>query len=140
MCAWVRNWPVLEEWAKQTETLKSITTKEFKAVLDARKPGAARAVHHAMRSLFQGLKQERVIFRDPTRGVTLPGVVTLPASVPSDRLCFAEHRGVVLGVEHGERVGVQEREDGPQLGERLGSLVGLQPVRVEVGLWCRLVR
>ncbi|WP_405853842.1 hypothetical protein OG407_00280 [Streptomyces sp. NBC_01515] len=79
-------WPVLEEWAQRMETLKSITTKEFKAVLDARKPGTARAVHHAMRSLFQGLKQERAIFRDPTRGVTLPGVVTLPAAVPSDRL------------------------------------------------------
>ncbi|MEU6381642.1 hypothetical protein [Streptomyces sp. NPDC046909] len=78
--------PVLEEWTTRTDTLRSITTEEFKDVLDARKPGAARAAHHALRSLFRGLKQERVIFRDPTRGVTLPGVVTLPASVPSDRL------------------------------------------------------
>ncbi|MFE6892061.1 hypothetical protein [Streptomyces sp. NPDC057694] len=78
--------PVLEEWAEHTNTLRSITIKEFKKVLDTRKPGAARAVHQALRSLFQGLRQERVIFRDPTRGVTLPGVVTLPASVPSDRL------------------------------------------------------
>ncbi|WP_445525812.1 hypothetical protein [Streptomyces cyslabdanicus] len=77
--------PLLDSWVTQTDTLRSITTKEFKDVLDARKPGTARAIHHALRSLFQGLKQERVIFRDPTRGV-LPDVVTLPASMPSDRL------------------------------------------------------
>lgn len=40
----------------------------------------------ALHSIFRALKQERLIFRDPTRGITLAAITRLPASIPTDRL------------------------------------------------------
>lgn len=41
---------------------------------------------NALHSLFQALEQERVIFRDPTRCVSLPTIERLPMPIPTDRL------------------------------------------------------
>ena len=40
----------------------------------------------ALRSLFRALRQERVIFRDPTRGISLPAPARLPQPLPADRV------------------------------------------------------
>jgi hypothetical protein len=40
----------------------------------------------ALRSLFRALRQERVIFRDPTRGITLSAMRRLPVPIPADQL------------------------------------------------------
>ena len=40
----------------------------------------------ALRSLFRALRQERVIFRDPTRGISLPALARLPQPLPADRV------------------------------------------------------
>ncbi|GAB3329129.1 hypothetical protein GCM10027452_01320 [Micromonospora halotolerans] len=39
-----------------------------------------------MRSLFRALKQEKIIFADPTKGIRVADVVTLPRPLPSDQL------------------------------------------------------
>ncbi|MFI0366797.1 hypothetical protein ACH35V_02890 [Actinomadura sp. 1N219] len=39
----------------------------------------------ALRSLFRALEQERLIFRDPTRGFMLAAIVRLPTPIPTDR-------------------------------------------------------
>ena len=67
-------------------SLREITGDDVRAALGQR-PG-----HHgpdlatALRSLFRALKQERLIFRDPTRGITIPAVARLPVPIPTDRL------------------------------------------------------
>ncbi|GAA3131704.1 hypothetical protein [Streptomyces echinatus] len=43
-------------------------------------------IHIVLRNLFRALRQERAIFRDPTRGPVFPGITMLPPSVPSDQL------------------------------------------------------
>lgn len=61
--------------------------------------------------LFRTLKQERVIFRDPTRGIVVSAVLILPKNIPSDRLrglLDQAHRPVtklvlVLAAVHGLR-------------------------------------
>jgi site-specific recombinase XerD len=40
----------------------------------------------ALRSLFRALRQERVIFRDPTRGISPPAPARLPQPLPADRV------------------------------------------------------
>ena len=40
----------------------------------------------ALRSLFRALRQERVIFHDPTRGISLPAPARLPQPLPADRV------------------------------------------------------
>jgi len=56
------------------------------AALDERPPATARNLLPALRSLFRALKQERIIFRDPTRGIALPAMRRLPAPIPTDQL------------------------------------------------------
>ncbi|MFJ9371405.1 hypothetical protein ACIRRA_44380 [Nocardia sp. NPDC101769] len=78
--------PVLREWAERVESLKQITTDDVKAAIAARKGNAARSIHIELRNVFRALRHERVIFRDPTRGLTFPAISTVPAVVGSDRL------------------------------------------------------
>jgi site-specific recombinase XerC len=47
---------------------------------------AAQDLATALRSLFQALKQERLIFRSPTSGISVPPVVRLPVPIATDRL------------------------------------------------------
>lgn len=79
--------PVLEGWiADGITSLREITQDDVTAAVDARQGHSARYVRVALRSLFRALRQERVIFRDPTHGVVVAAVRTLPESVPSDVL------------------------------------------------------
>ena len=78
--------PVVAAWAGRMEGLREITPDDIRAVLRERQGNQARSVHVALRSLFQALKQERLVFRDPTRGIALAKVERLPAPLPSDRL------------------------------------------------------
>ncbi len=79
--------PVLALWAGQVTSLREITRDDVRAVLIQRPGQPGLDLASALRSLFQALKQERLIFRDPTRGITTAAVVRLPAPIPTDRLC-----------------------------------------------------
>ena len=79
--------PVVRAWATRVESLREITPDDVRAALRERQGNQARSVHVALRSLFQALKQERLVFRDPTRGICVAAVERLPVPLPSDRLC-----------------------------------------------------
>jgi hypothetical protein len=78
--------PVLNIWAGQVTSLREITSQDIQAVLDAQPPVTARNLLSALHSLFRALKQEKLIFRDPARGISLPALRRLPAPIPTDRL------------------------------------------------------
>ncbi len=77
--------PVLILWADRITSLREITAEDAREVLK-RRPGPGLDLASALRSLFQALKQERLIFRDPTRGISMPAVVRLPVPISTDRL------------------------------------------------------
>ncbi|MFJ2094659.1 hypothetical protein ACIOEW_36190 [Streptomyces sp. NPDC087901] len=78
--------PIVRMWSEHTTTLTAITQQDIHDIL-TRAPGKpARSAHHVLRSLFGALKQQRVVFRDPTRGIHLPANPPLPRPLPSDRL------------------------------------------------------
>jgi site-specific recombinase XerD len=64
--------PVLSDWAQQVTSLREITSHDIRTALDARPPVTARNLLSALHSLFRDLKQEKLIFRDPARGISLP--------------------------------------------------------------------
>lgn len=79
--------PVLDQWITSgVESLRQISSDNVEAAIASRTGTAARAVHIVLRNVFKALRQERVVFRDPTRGLVFPGILTLPPSVPSDQL------------------------------------------------------
>lgn len=78
--------PVLTEWAARVTSLREITKDDVRDALAQRPGPTGRDLLSALRSLFQALKQERVIFRDPTRGVSLSTPERLPVPIPTDRL------------------------------------------------------
>jgi site-specific recombinase XerD len=78
--------PVLTLWSGRVTSLREITSDDIRHVLTQRPGQPAQDLASALRSLFQALKQERLIFRDPTRGISLPAVVRLPVPIPTDRL------------------------------------------------------
>lgn len=82
----VRNYlacaaPVLTEWGGKVESLREIAAGDVAAVLSVRSGNGAQALRTALRSIFRALKQERLVFTDPTRGVRLATVPSLPAPV-----------------------------------------------------------
>jgi len=79
-------YPVLTAWSERVTSLREITRDDIRAALDERPPVSARNLLPALRSLFRALKQERIIFRDPTRAVTLPAMRRLPVPIPADQL------------------------------------------------------
>lgn len=80
------SYPVLVAWSEHNTSLREITRDHVQAALDERPPATARNLLPALRSLFRALKQERIIFRDPTRGITLSAMRRLPAPIPTDQL------------------------------------------------------
>ena len=78
--------PVLDSWAGQVTSLREITSQDIQAALDAQSPVTARNLLSALHSLFRALKQEKLIFRDPARWVSLPTLRRLPTPIPTDRL------------------------------------------------------
>lgn len=79
-------YPVLQHWCAEYDSLREITPQHLDSAMKGLTGHPANDRLTALRSIFRALKQERLIFRDPTRGVTLAAVVRLPASIPSDRL------------------------------------------------------
>jgi integrase len=79
--------PVLTTWAGRVSSLREITRDDIHNALKPRPGQPGLDLASALRSLFQALKQERLIFRDPTRGITMAAVVRLPVPIPTDRLC-----------------------------------------------------
>jgi hypothetical protein len=79
-------YPVLADWTGRITSLREITRDDIQAALGARPPVTARNLLPALRSLFRALRQERVIFRDPTRGITLSAMRRLPVPIPTDQL------------------------------------------------------
>ncbi len=78
--------PVLAEWGQRVTSLREITRDDVREALDQHPGVTAHNLLPALRSLFRALKQERLIFRDPTRGVTMRAMQRLPAPIPSDQL------------------------------------------------------
>ena len=78
--------PVLAGWAQRVTSLREITRDDVQGALGQRPGVAAHNLLPALRSLFRALKQERIIFRDPTSGITLPFIRRLPAPIPTDLL------------------------------------------------------
>ncbi|MER8225806.1 hypothetical protein ABTZ58_35750 [Streptomyces sp. NPDC094143] len=79
--------PILKGWlADGIESLREITRDDVKRAIATRKGTPARSIHIVLRNVFRALRQEGVIFRDPTRGLVFAGINTTPPSVPSDRL------------------------------------------------------
>ncbi|PZT73756.1 MULTISPECIES: hypothetical protein [unclassified Streptomyces] len=79
--------PILNRWlADGIESLREITQDDIKRAIATRKGTPARSIHIVLRNVFRALRQEGVIFRDPTRGLVFAGINKPPPSVPSDRL------------------------------------------------------
>jgi site-specific recombinase XerC len=78
--------PVLDSWATRVTSLREITSQDIQAALEPQPPVTARNLLSALHSLFRALKQEKLIFRDPARGISLPTMRRLPAPIPTHRL------------------------------------------------------
>jgi Phage integrase, N-terminal SAM-like domain len=78
--------PVLAAWAAHVTSLREITRDDIQAALEERPGVTAHNLLPALRSLFRALKQERIIFQDPTRGISLPAMRRLPIPIPTDQL------------------------------------------------------
>jgi len=78
--------PMLVSWASHVTSLREITREDIQTALDEQPPVTARNLLSALHSLFRALKQERIIFRDPTRGISLPATRRLPVPIPAGQL------------------------------------------------------
>jgi hypothetical protein len=78
--------PVLTGWAGRYASLREVTRQDIRDAIDARHGPVIQHRIIALRSLFRALRQERVIFRDPTRGISLPAPARLPQPLPADRV------------------------------------------------------
>lgn len=79
--------PVLAGWSQRVESLREITRAEVDTATAQLSGNAALSRRTALRSSFQALKQERIIFHDPTRGArTLTAARSLPAPLTSHAL------------------------------------------------------
>jgi len=79
-------YPVLAQWGSEHDSLREVTPQHIEAAMSGLTGHSANDRLTALRSIFRALKQERLIFRDPSRGFTLAAIVRLPASIPTDRL------------------------------------------------------
>jgi site-specific recombinase XerD len=78
--------PVLASWVGCATSLREISRQDIQAALGDQPPVTARNLLSALHSLFRALKQERIIFRDPTRGISLPAMRRLPIPIPASQL------------------------------------------------------
>jgi hypothetical protein len=79
-------YPVLADWSGRVASLREITSGNIRHALKQRPGQPAQDLASALRSLFRALKQERLVFRDPTRGIPVTSVVRLPVPIATDRL------------------------------------------------------
>jgi hypothetical protein len=78
-------YPVLQLWVTEHDSLREITPQHIDSAMEGLTDPANDRLT-ALRSLFRALKQERLIFRDPTRSFTLVAITRLPTPMPTDRL------------------------------------------------------
>ncbi|MCK1820302.1 hypothetical protein MTQ10_11895 [Streptomyces sp. XM83C] len=79
--------PVLTAWTRSgITTLRQITSDHATTAVDELTGSARRQLAISLRNLFKALRQERVIFRDPTRNLPVGDLKGIPKSVPSDLL------------------------------------------------------
>ncbi|WUI03835.1 hypothetical protein OHR68_19185 [Spirillospora sp. NBC_00431] len=84
--------PVIRAWAPRIVSFREITREDIETALKARKGRGRAGLHVALRSLFRALKQERVIFSDPTKGISVAQPVTIPQPLAKDQLMGAIDR------------------------------------------------
>lgn len=79
--------PALIAWTiTGVTTLREITSADAEMALNGLVGSACRGLAIALRSLFQALKREQVIFRAPARDLPVGDLKGVPRSVPSDLL------------------------------------------------------
>lgn len=84
--------PALTSWARAGQDLRQITADHIQAELARHQGNVAHGLLSVLRSIFRALKQERVIFHNPTAGMRLPAGTHLPLPLSSDRLAGALDR------------------------------------------------
>ena len=77
---------MLQSWAGEHASLREITPDDIDRAMTGLVGNPASDRITALRSIFRALKQERLIFRDPTRGITQASVKNLPTPISTDRL------------------------------------------------------
>ncbi len=79
--------PTLTAWTSSgITTLRQITSDHATTAIDGLTGSARRQLAISLRSLFKALRQERVVFRDPTRNLPVGDLKGIPKSVPADLL------------------------------------------------------
>ncbi|MFG3020211.1 hypothetical protein ACGFZQ_16965 [Streptomyces sp. NPDC048254] len=76
----------LGDWARSYQTLRQVTTADIHTAVTAVKGARAHERAVALRSIFRALKQTKLIFTDPTRGLSVTRHEPLPETLPPDRL------------------------------------------------------
>jgi len=79
-------YPVLTDWSGRVTSLREITPDDIRRALRQRPGQPAQDLATVLRSLFRALKQERLVFRDPARGISVASVVRLPVPIATDLL------------------------------------------------------
>ncbi|KMV16494.1 hypothetical protein A5731_08225 [Mycolicibacterium conceptionense] len=85
--------PTLRSWNQDLASLREATPGHVQAALQGLNGTSAQGVRTGLRSIFVALRQQRVVFRDPTRAVRLGSVVTLPTALHDDQLRGLIERG-----------------------------------------------
>ncbi|MCP3013003.1 hypothetical protein NGM33_06630 [Nocardiopsis dassonvillei] len=78
--------PFLQDWSQRYTTLRQVTAEDIRDIIIQQDFGSAEKHMVAARRLFKALRQERVIFQDPTAGISIPKVLNPPVALPEDRL------------------------------------------------------
>lgn len=77
--------PTMTRWAGEHDSLREITDADVHAAMKGQTGTTAHTLRTALRSIFKALKQERLVFRDPTRTITLTAVDNLPAPLREEQ-------------------------------------------------------
>jgi hypothetical protein len=78
--------PLLRTWSRRYTALREVSAEDIKSALGQRTGAPARMLNVSLRSVFRALRQERLIFRDPSRGISVSAQLRLPAPLPTERL------------------------------------------------------
>ncbi|MET9189245.1 hypothetical protein ABZX63_28900 [Streptomyces tendae] len=76
----------LADWTGRYQTLRQVTADDVHAAVTAVKGDRAHERAVALRSIFRALKQAKIVFTDPTRGLSVTRNEPPPTTLPPDRL------------------------------------------------------
>jgi len=85
--------PTIRSWSHELTSLRQVTSDHVRAALANLTGTPAQGVRTGLRSVFVALRQQRLIFRDPTRTVRLASVITLPTALDDAQLRGLIDRG-----------------------------------------------